>query len=284
VELRRIKLDFSDAKIIFDEDQPEFCHLLGGISSMLHHLENFLMKNVREARKHLDETADPTLAADVDVFCQQEGWHSRLHAQFNKKLMRSGYPWMGERADRMKNDFDGFLANRSAKFCLAYTEGFETFGPIVSQFFFERSGTLMKDWDEPTVYLWVWHFAEEYEHRSVANRLYAALHDDYFYRIFALWYTVIHLFWYSILAAKSMIDADIETGRIPVGKFRSYVRFGRSLASFLGFILPRVVRTMSPHYDPERIPPPRQCLEFLADASQRYAVATPEGAEPNVSN
>src|SRR5271167_519644 len=106
MELRRVQLDFSDAKIIFADGQPEYCHLLNGVSSMLHHLEGFLMKTVRQSREQLPADATESLRRDVEVFCQQEGWHSRLHAQFNAKLVGHGYFWMGPRADRMKDDFN----------------------------------------------------------------------------------------------------------------------------------------------------------------------------------
>ena len=48
----------------------------------------------------------------------------------------------------------------------------------MSQFFFEEAGDVLYDWDEPTVYLWLWHFAEEYEHRSVCNHLFNEVYDQ----------------------------------------------------------------------------------------------------------
>lgn len=93
---------------------------------MLHHLEGFLVKVVREHSARLAD--DDLLRKDVLFFCRQEGWHSRLHTQFNKKLMREGYPWIGPDADKMKVDFEGLTTKKSPRFCLAYAEGFETFG------------------------------------------------------------------------------------------------------------------------------------------------------------
>ncbi len=274
--LRRVQLDFSDAKIMFAEGQPEYCHVLNAISSMVHHLEAFLMKVALEHRAKLPDDADEKLKRDVNVFCQQEGWHSRLHTQFNKKLMDEGYPWMGPRAEKMNDDFHRFLDEKSPRFCLAYSEGFETFGPLVSQFFFEKAGDLMYDWDEPTVYLWLWHFAEEYEHRTVCNHLYEAVYGDYWPRIYGLWYATFHLFGYSVRSATTMINADLASGRITGGKLRSRIRYAKVLARLFGFILPRMVfRCMSPRYDPAGIPPPTNCLRFLDGVSAKYAVRKP---------
>jgi predicted metal-dependent hydrolase len=36
--VRKVELDFTDAKIRWADDQPEFCHLLNATSSFLHHL------------------------------------------------------------------------------------------------------------------------------------------------------------------------------------------------------------------------------------------------------
>jgi len=274
MQLRKVQLDFTDAKVIFAEDQPEYCHVFAGFSSVTHHLENFLMKAVRDARTSLSGV-DESLSRDVDIFCQQEGWHSRLHAQFNEKLVREGYPWVAARSDRMKDDFDRFLKSKGSRFCLAYAEGFETIGPIMSTFIFERVSDLMNDWDEPTVYLWVWHFAEEYEHRTVCNRLYNCVHGDYFPRIYGLWYALVHLFGYSIRVANNMITADVEAGRIKGGRLRSRIRFARTLVKLFSFVIPRLVRSMSPHYNPETIPPPRGCLRFLDETSQKYGVKAP---------
>lgn len=276
LQQRKVELDFTRAKICWAEDEPEYCHLLNGISSMLHYLEPYLIKVVRRARKELPAGQYPQLAQDVTMFCAQEGWHSKLHTQFNAKLVDSGYPWMSAEADKMRDDFAGFLANRSLKFCLAYAEGFETFGPIVSQFFFEEAGELMAEWDEPTVYLWLWHFAEEYEHRTVCNYLYKAVYDDYVMRVYGLWYAAIHLFGYSVRVANSMIRADLATGRIRGPRWASRLRFARVLQRLFGYILPKLVfRCMRTNYDPATIPAPRNSLEFLRRVSDRYEVRKP---------
>jgi uncharacterized protein len=274
--LRKVELDFSDAKVIFAPDQPEYCHLLNGISSPLHHLENFLMKTVRQAREQLPADAPAQLVSDVDIFCQQEGWHARLHAQFNKKLISEGYFWLEHQAERLKNDFDRFLESKGPLFCLAYAEGFETFGPLVSSFFFEEAGDLMQDWDEPTVYLWLWHFAEEYEHRTVCNHLYGAVYGRYWPRIYGLWYSSLHLFGYAVVTANTLIKADLLSGRIGGSRMRSRLRMIRVLLRFFGYLLPRLIfRCMSPTYNPATIPPPKNCLRFLDDASTKYTIREP---------
>ena len=275
--VRKVELDFSDAKIRWAENQPEFCHLLNATSSFLHHLESFLNKAVRESRKGLDAAAHPALDTDVSMFCAQEGWHAKLHAQYNTKLVEAGYPWIGPAADKMRDDFARFLATKSPRWCLAYSEGFETVGPIVSHFFFEEAGDVLYDWDEPTVYLWLWHFAEEYEHRSVCNNLFKEVYDNnYPARIYGVVYALCHQFSYTIRTANALINADLAAGRIKESKLRSKLRFANMMRRFWVYLLPKVVlRTMRPSYDPESIPPPKNSMKFLAQAEQRYAIRRP---------
>lgn len=275
--MRKVELDFSDAKVVWAPEQPEFCHLLNAISSFLHHLEPFLIKTVRRTRRELGDEIAPTLADDVTMFCAQEGWHSKLHTTFNAKLADTDYPWVRDAAEGMREDFARFLTDKSPRWCMAYAEGFETFGPIVSQFFFEKAGDLLYDWDEPTVYLWLWHFAEEYEHRSVCNHLYkAAYANNYPARVYGMWYAMVHQFGYAIRVANSMINADLAAGRIQGSKLRSRLRFANVLRRVFSFMLPKVIfRCMRPAYDPATIPPPRHSLKFLQDASTRYAVRQP---------
>ena len=214
MEARKVDLDFSQAEVYWNPADPEYCQLLNAISSMLPELEGLLIKAVRDVARRLPESTAEDFRRDVKLFVQQEGRHSRLHKRFNDRLVAEGYDFLPPMIARIAADFDRFYEQKGPKFALAYAEGFETFGPLVSTFFFERAGVLMADWDEPTTYLWLWHFAEEYEHRTVCNYLYREVYDDYWYRIYAFWYATFHLFGYSFLVAMRLLAADRKRGRL----------------------------------------------------------------------
>jgi uncharacterized protein len=147
----------------------------------------------------------------------------------------------------------------------------------VSQFFFEAAGDVLYDWDEPTVYLWLWHFAEEYEHRSVCNHLFKEVYDNnYPARIYGMLYALCHQFSYTLRTANAMINADLAAGRITESKLRSKLRFAKMMRRMWAYMLPKILfRTMRPSYDPEGIPPPKNSMKFLAQAEQRYAIRRP---------
>lgn len=279
--LRKVEIDFSDAKIHGNPRAPEYSHILNGVSVLLPDLEAFLNRTVRHGAKQLPADAHD-LRQDVNLFTWQEGRHARMHGKFNKLLeSEPGYEFLDGMLAKMYEDYQRFEKVKGPQFCLAYSEGFETFGTWVSYFFFERSGTLMSDWHEPTIYLWMWHLAEEYEHRTVCNHLYRAVYNDgfwtraYWARMYGLWYATIHLFGFVLRAALKFIDADRKRGRIK-HPFRSRLRFARDAARFFGYVIPRMIFFgMRPGWDPLTVAPPRRSMEFLAEASERYGIREP---------
>jgi hypothetical protein len=276
LELRKVEIDFSDAKIHGNPAAPEYSHILNGVSALLPDLEAFLNKVVRSVAQQLPEDA-AELRKDVRNFTWQEGRHAKMHAKFNELLLAEpGYEWLRADQERLKQDYERFLRDKGLRFCLAYSEGFETYGTFVSYFYFEGPGRLMEDWDEPMLYLHLWHLAEEWEHRTVCNHLYKAIYDDaYWMRIYGLWYATIHLFGFTLKCARKFIAADLERGRIR-GRLRSRLRFIRDMARFFGYVVPRQIGYgMRPGWDPIDVPPPRRCLELLADVSQRYGIREP---------
>ncbi|HYH50140.1 MAG TPA: metal-dependent hydrolase [Acidimicrobiia bacterium] len=280
MEARKVDLDFSAAQVYWNPAEPEYCQLLNAISTLLPDLEPLLIKAVRAAQEKLPADIPADFRRDLRLFVAQEGRHYRMHKRFNDMLVAQGYDWLPVEQQRLAADFDRFFHEKGVKFSLAYSEGFETFGPLVSMFFFEEAGVLMADWDEPTTYLWLWHFAEEYEHRSVCNHLYhrvygGSVYGGYWYRIYGLWYATIHLFAYSFRVALRLLATDRRTGRLPRWRF-SRLRFARLLLRFARYMLPKMVLgCMRPGYDPATIPPPRHSLAFLEAASQRYGILEP---------
>lgn len=273
MELRKVEIDFSDAKVHWAEGDPQYAHLFNGISSMIPYLEVMLNKAVRAAKAKLPDD-EVELRRDADHFCWQEGRHTKLHLQFNELLQRT-YPWLEADQTKIRADFDRFLNVKGPKFALAYSEGFETFGPIMSAFLFERSAPRLDDWDEPTVYLWLWHFAEEYEHRTVCNYLFDRNYGSNAYRVYGLLYATVHLFGYSLKVGWKMIGTDLRTGRLQ-GPLRTRARYAGVLAKLAVFLGPRTVRAMLPGYDPVTIPAPRRSMEFLDRAAARYGVRDPD--------
>ena len=270
LQVRKVNIDFGQAQIHWNPDGPEFSHLFNAFSVLAPSLEPFLIKVMRACEDRLPEHL-VELRADIALFNAQEGRHHRMHSKFNKVLNAAGYDFAASEV-ALKADYERFLNVKGINFSLAYAEGFETLGPALSGFFFDRSPEVMKNWHEPTTYLWLWHVAEEYEHRAVVNATYKELYGGYWYRIYGLWYALLHIFGFVLRESNRMVKHDLATGWID-GRLRSRLRFARSFGRLLAYALPRIVFICQrPGYDPTKYPPIESAMALLAETSVRYGV------------
>lgn len=154
MKVRDVDIDFSEAKIFWTPEDPEFSQFWNATSTFLPYLEPFLNKAVLAGAKLLpsDETQ---LREDCRIFVAQEGRHYRNHAKFNEILRNAGYPELARREAAIAGDYQRYWKEKGLKYCLGYAEGFETLGPIIACFFLEAAGELTKaSVDDPTADLW----------------------------------------------------------------------------------------------------------------------------------
>jgi uncharacterized protein len=271
MQVRKVDIDFSDAKIHWNPTWPEYSQFLNGMATGFPYLEPYLIKVIRQAAKF----APPEMQKDVELLCGQEGQHYKQHAKFNKKLFTEGGYDTSDIEEKLQQSYEKCLKTKSLKFNLGYCDGFETFGPMLTYFFFDHAPDLMKDWDEPTVWLWLWHLSEEYEHRSVTYELYKALYGDYrsyLYRLYMMCYAMIQLFGYGLKGYARIIRKDRATMSLREN-VQSRIRFAKvfcRLSSFIGSHM--VTKCMRRDYDPGKLSMPENVQFFLDDASQRYGL------------
>jgi len=269
MKVREIDMDFSAAKIHWTPRHPEFAQFWNAASSFLPYLEPFLNKAVREGASKLPEDAT-TLREECRIFIAQEGRHYRNHAKFNQKLRESGYPQLGAREAVMKATYEHYWNVKGPKFSLGYAEGFETLGPIMACFFLEGAKELQDpDVDDPTLELWRWHLAEEYEHRHVANYLFHSLYRSYWYRLYGVLYAAPHMLGYMVRTALYLLREDYKAGRI-ARPWRSRLRTLTMLGRLLAYCMPRLVRSLHPKYDPANIPMPVHSMEVLEQTEAKW--------------
>lgn len=240
----------------------EFAQANNAASTSLPQLEPYLNRVMRKARDALPPQAD-ALRADIDLFIRQEANHYQLHQRYNDTLYRAGYDGIRTFEAQLKADYEDFLANRSLRFNVAYSEGFESLGIIYAQFFFERIDDLLDGADPNVAGLWKWHFAEEFEHRTVCFDVYNALYGGYWHRIHGLCYAIWHLGRYGKGATDCLLAVD--QARMSAAGRRASRRRARGYQwRLMRFLLPRVLRIFSPFYDPRARRWPKGGREFLA--------------------
>lgn len=253
--------------IAFDNVRPhwsshrEFAQAFNAASTSLPHIEPYLNRVIRRARAELapDQVA---LIESAQLFMQQEANHYKLHQQYNETLYAAGYSGLHAIEAQLHADFEHFLAHKSLRFNMAYSEGFESLGIIYARFFFERIDDLLANADCAVVDLWKWHLAEEFEHRSVCYDLYKALYGGYWYRIYGLGVAFFHLGAYGTRATGYLLEQDrAQLSRRE--RRASRWRAARYQLRLMAFALPRVLAILSPFYDPGRYREPRGASDFL---------------------
>jgi predicted metal-dependent hydrolase len=160
-------------------DNHEACTVINAGAIIPPPIERYLIKVMREAKRQLDPVADAGLLADMAVFNKQEGQHLKLHTAYLEMLRVKGYPRIREFEAAFEADLDQFLATHDLEWNLAYGEGFESSGTAFAEAWLDgHVKELCGDHGSVPMELWMWHMAEEFEHRSVVHdvlhRLYGA--------------------------------------------------------------------------------------------------------------
>lgn len=260
---RRPALNFERALPHWNPYEPEFSQINNAGSTVLPHLEPYLIKVLRLAREQLDPQQDKALLADVDQFIRQEGNHYQLHRSYNESLYSNGYEVVKDHEQILADDYTCWLRDRSLKFNLAYAEGFESLGLIHAEFMFNHSSRWLKDADPSVRTLWEWHLAEEYEHRRVCYDVYMRLYGGYFYRLYGLFFAIKHLQGYGRRLSKFLIKFDRQQGKIDKG-INSWWRETRYRAQLNVFGMFKLLRPLSPFYNPARLTMPVAAAQKLA--------------------
>ena len=136
--------------------------------------EQFFIDAVRGGLQALPEEAQACFKGEVQGFIGQEATHRRLHGLYNAHLERLGLEnrWAPQALERQ-----ALFEGSDPRHALAVTAAYEHFTAIFADWVLRRPHMLGQR-DPRLATLWLWHCAEEAEHRSTAFDLYRALGGD----------------------------------------------------------------------------------------------------------
>jgi predicted metal-dependent hydrolase len=147
--------------------------------------EQFFIDSVRNGFKALPADKKAQFESDVQGFIGQEATHRRLHSLYNAHLDRLGLvnEWAPRAQARLKP-----LETVDVRHAVAITAANEHFTALMADWMLRNADLFgdtgdTGDTDERLKTLWLWHSAEESEHRSVAFDLYAALGGSHEWRV-----------------------------------------------------------------------------------------------------
>lgn len=171
--------------------------------------EQFFIDSVRAGLADLPQEGQRQHAQAVKGFIGQEATHRRLHGQYNQHLTALGYAndWQRRIVKRRQR-----LEGKDARHWVAVTAGYEHFTAILARWLVARPDVLGQD-DARLATLWLWHSAEESEHRSVAFDLYRALGGSEVWR--KRWFWLVTAFFVSDVARQtwSILRRDAKQWR-----------------------------------------------------------------------
>ena len=159
-----------DVAVTWTPHAPELSIAANATSMLMPHAEPYVVASVRAALREGLVADDQVRAAAEDYVAQEAGHHAQ-HRRFNDRLVavRPGLA----RVDRWFAWVFARLARRSTRFGLAFAAGFETIAFVAARWV-DRHQALLRDAEPTAATLFLWHLAEEVEHKEVAFDVYQA--------------------------------------------------------------------------------------------------------------
>jgi predicted metal-dependent hydrolase len=240
--LRRVTFTYpEDMDPAWIVDKPEFAHMANGLSLLMPYAEPLFIKAVRSG---LPDVADPELRARTEEYIKQEVGHYTEHKRFNA-IIRRRHPKVARIEGWMKRCADWVTNTRSRNFNMAFAAGGEIMSFLLARWVDRRAGDLFVDADPVVTTMFLWHLAEEVEHKSMAFDVYDAVDGSKLRYALAMVTGTVLLFWFVWLAALTMLRDDGRLFRF--GTHWRLFRFGLSAAFEL---LPAMLVSALPGHHP----------------------------------
>ena len=141
--------------------------------------EQFFIDAVKRGLAALPPEARRSFDAEVRAFIGQEATHRRVHTLFNEHLQAQGFSNRWEPRIRRRQ---AALADMGPRNWLAVTAATEHLTALFSEHLMAHP-ELLAGAEPRLAQLWLWHSAEESEHRSTAFDLYRALGGNEAWRL-----------------------------------------------------------------------------------------------------
>lgn len=232
---------------------PELAAAANSVSLLMPYVEPYLARSIRATVPELDEP----LASRTVTYVRQELAHHVEHRRFNDALaeacpgvrrverwMRAAYGWLGR--------------HRSRRFGVAFAAGSEAIAFGIARWVDANVGSLFDDADPDAAQLYLWHLAEEVEHKTAAFDVFEATDGS---RLRCAAASVVSLALLVVFTYAGML-VQLHAGRrlrYPVTWFR-VVRWSLSLAFT---VLPTVAVSCLPGHHPRELADPVYLTQWL---------------------
>ena len=160
-----------DTNPMWTPNRPEFACAANSVSLLMPYMEPYFVRSVAAALPDLDGD----LANRTRSYLGQEMQHQYHHRHYNELLL-DRYPRLGGVADLADRTYQRLTRTRGVEFNVAFAATSETIAYSAARWAAGRHRRHLFREAEPTVAaLFLWHLAEEVEHKSSVHDVYVAL-------------------------------------------------------------------------------------------------------------
>jgi len=263
--LRRPTIRMDDiGDVVWNPMAAEFVASANAVSLLMPSIEPYFAGTVRRALPLLDEE----LATEARTFIRQELEHQRQHRRFNKRLTQrfSGLRRPERRAQRL---FTWLARSRSLEFGLAYAASSETIAYSLARWTSDHMADFLRGADPTATDLFVWHLAEEVEHKSVAFDVWERVDGARWRYAWTAALSMTFLAWLGLWSIVVMLHAERLLWR-PT----TWWRVGRLLLSFVFEVVPNLAVSALPGHHPDQLRDPDWYAAWLVDMEIRHGLRT----------
>ncbi|MEO6409814.1 MAG: metal-dependent hydrolase [Burkholderiaceae bacterium] len=227
--------------------------------------EQFFIDAVRRGMQALPTAERERMEREVQGFIGQEATHRRIHALFNAQLEAQGLvnSWGPRSARRV-----AAMASFDPRHAVAVTAATEHLTAILADWMLSRP-SIFEGAEARLSTLWLWHSAEESEHRATAFDLYIALGGSHEWRVR----------WLRLVTRQFMLDLARQTLRnlwhdgavFEWRTWRSGARFLFGRDGMWTVARPAWRAYLAPDFHPHHQPAPASA-QWLLDHAAQFAV------------
>lgn len=239
--------------------RPEFACAANAISLLMPHLEPYVVRAVAAGITDLE--ADPTerpgrvpvppgVIARARGYVGQESQHHHEHRRFNRFLL-ARYPGLSP-VDRWAAALFRWLDRRAgSRFGVAFAATSETIAYSAARWCDGRRRDLLDGSDPALAGLFLWHLAEEVEHKAAAFEIQLATGIGRRHRLAAMAVSLAVVLWFVVAGTTVMLWSERRLAH-PVAWFRLV-----SWAVTFAFeLIPNLVLSLLPGFHPDQLTDP----------------------------
>ena len=242
-----------DLALAWNGRMPELACAANSISLLMPYVEPYFVRSVRATLDDLDEP----LRERTEDYLRQELQHHVQHRRFNE-LLAAQCPGLRRLEGWMRGVYGWLGRHRSRRFNVAFAAGSETIAFGIARWIDRHLRVLFDDADPVASSLFVWHLAEEVEHKTAAFDVFEATDGS---RLRYAWASTVSLLLLVLFtfAGSLVMLRSCRRLRFPVAWFR-LARWSISL----GFtVLPTLAVSALPGHHPAELADPPYLTQWL---------------------